>query len=63
MNSKNTVDLIIKFKNITDNFENELSNLILQARHLSNEEQKQIAAELKATIENINFMINSLPLK
>jgi hypothetical protein len=64
MTQKNThqdQNLVTKFKDLTNNFEDELSELILPARHLSVADQNKIVRELRATVQNINFMITSLP--
>lgn len=52
--------LVTKCKEITNSFENELSELILPARRLSTEDYDKIVSELKATIQNINFMLTTL---
>ncbi len=52
--------LVSQFKNLTNNFEEQLSELILPAVNLKIEDKKQIEVELQATIQNINFMITSL---
>jgi hypothetical protein len=64
MTQKNTQqdqNLVTKFKDLTNNFEDELSELILPARNLSVADQNKIVRELRATVQNINFMITSLP--
>jgi hypothetical protein len=62
MTTKNNPEhhLVIKCKEITSHFENELSEMIMPARLLSSNNKDQIATELKATIQNINFMLTSL---
>ena len=52
-------DLVIKCKEITSHFENQIADLAISAQRLSAEDKDKIATELKATIQNINFVINS----
>lgn len=64
MTTNNTINsnhpLVIKCKNITDNFENEVSELVLEARKLPTHDQKKVISELKATVQNVNFILNSI---
>jgi hypothetical protein len=53
-------NLVIKCKEITNNFEDQIADLATQARHLSSEDKDKISTELKATIQNINFILTSL---
>jgi len=59
-NPKLDQHLVIQFKELTDNFEEQASELILPARQLDVDERDRIVTELKATIQNISFMITSL---
>jgi len=59
-NPKLDQHLVIQFKELTDNFEEQASELILPARQLDVDERDKIVTELKATIQNISFMITSL---
>ncbi|MES2676694.1 MAG: hypothetical protein V4612_04080 [Pseudomonadota bacterium] len=53
-------ELVIKCKEITNHFENQIADLIIQARHLAAQDKSKIEAELKGAIQNINFILNSL---
>ena len=52
-------DLVIKCKEIANNFENQIADLATQATHISSEDKDKIVTELKATIQNINFILTS----
>ncbi len=52
--------LVIKCKEITSNFESRIADLATQATHISSEDKDRIVTELKATIQNINFILTSI---
>lgn len=52
--------LVIKCQEITNHFESQIADLATQATHISSKDKDKIATELKATIQNINFILTSL---
>lgn len=51
--------LVVQFREITSNFENKLLELVLPAKELPTDDRNKIISELKGTIQNIEFMLNS----